>query len=97
LRRARPVTGAAERIRLRAHQRLGEALDHLAQQIWACLLELLAQPAEYVQGELDHRAPPPIDVGDDGREDDARWSAIAGPAEPPPPSRPPQRGAARRV
>jgi hypothetical protein len=70
LRGALPVAGTAERLRLRAHQRLGEILDHRPQQIRARLLQLLAQPASNVHHVLGHRAPPRSSfVG--LREDDA--------------------------
>ena len=56
--RALAVVGAAERVRLGAHQRLGELAHHLPQEIRACLLQLLAQPALNVHRHLDHRRPP---------------------------------------
>jgi hypothetical protein len=65
------VARAAERVRLRAHQRLREVLDHRPQQIQACLLELLAQPTRHVHRVLDHRRPPRFVVPKPTREDDA--------------------------
>ena len=89
-RRALPIAGAAERLRLRSHQRLGEVLDHRPQQIRARLLELLAKPAPNVHHVLDHRVPPRLSfVG--LREDDA-VVAVSAPAAAPrsPTARAPQ-------
>src|SRR6266498_3363797 len=68
--RALPVGRAAERVRLRAHQRLRELLHHRPQQIRARLFQLLAQPVLKVHRGLDHRAPPRLSVTG-LREDDA--------------------------
>src|SRR5439155_8134679 len=71
LRRTLAVRRAAERFRLRAHQRLGEVLHHRPQQIRVSLLELLAQPTRDVHRVLDHRAPPRACLRQGLREDDA--------------------------
>jgi len=59
LRAALAVVGTADRVSVRAHQRLRHLLHHRPQQIRARLLERLAQPVRHVHRVLDHRAPPP--------------------------------------
>jgi hypothetical protein len=50
------VLGAADRVDIRRHQRLGEAADHLTQQIDVGLFELLAKPGARVHAcRGDHR------------------------------------------
>src|SRR5207237_2115377 len=94
LRRALTIGSAAERIGLRAHQRLRELVHHRPQQIRARLLQLLAQPARKFHRGLDHRAPPRSSWMDVARK--ARWSAITGAARPSSPSRSLHQGAASR-
>src|SRR4029453_18777767 len=55
---ALPVAGVAQRFRLHAHQRLGEDLNHLPQQVRTCLLQLLLHPPDDVvvhTGPSGHR------------------------------------------
>ena len=52
--RALAERGAAEGVGLRAHERLGEALDHLAQEIGLHFGQLLAQPGQQVHVVADH-------------------------------------------
>src|SRR5262249_35124336 len=77
LRRALAVGRTAERVGLRAHQRLGEVLHHRPQQIRTRLLKPLAQPTRKLHRRLDHRVSSRSSWIDVARM--ARWSATTGP------------------
>jgi hypothetical protein len=86
--RALAVGGAADRVALGAHERLGERLHHLAQKVGVGVLEPLAQPGLHVHRGLDHRFLRRR-VGLRNRSLRGRGggrlpSALSGPSDPPP-------------
>src|SRR5579875_164499 len=69
-----PIRRSANRVRLRAHQRLSERLQHRPQQIRARLLQVLAHLASKVHtGDAGHRALASFDEFASRFEGSARW------------------------